>query len=353
MNFSGHKEFGMEISVVMSVYNTRPDYLSEAIESILQQSYDDFEFIIIDDGTTDKKTLETLEKYKEKDSRINIIVNKTNIGLTKSLNIGLKKACGKYIARIDSDDIAYRHRLEKQYHYMEQHQEVDILGTLIKKFGKAQNAEQSYHIDYTQNDYESFIIKMLFYNVGPIHPTVMMRKSFLVENRISYNENVRKAQDYALWMDCILAGGKILNLPEVLLKYRIHDNQITVMENSEQTIFMREVSIQNFKRLDFVMAEKEYEMLLSLYTPGFEEKPICYINALNKLRLLNQQIGRFSIKKFNSEIKIRWIHKVMKSIIRRHDFSGLCYGYTYQCFFSRAFFIWMKDYLLKKDWFEY
>lgn len=337
----------MEISVIMSVYNTKPDYLSEAIESILQQSYEDFEFIIIDDGTSNKETLGVLEKYKKRDSRIRLIVNQTNIGLTRSLNIGLQTAQGRYIARMDSDDISHYRRLEKQYDYMEQNQDIDILGCLIRKIGNLQVVECSNYIDYTQNDYESFIIKMLFYNVGPIHPTVMIRNDFLKKHNIKYDENIKKAQDYALWMECISVGGKIKNLPEVLLEYRVHSAQITVMDNSEQIVYMQNVSIQNLKRLGFKMGEREYKMLVTLYSPEYNADPICYIEALNKLSLLNQQINRFPVIKFNNEIKIRWIHKVIKCIAKKHDFSGMFHFYTYQCIFSKGFLIWLKDYVLK------
>lgn len=347
INLFGIEDFSVEISVIMSVYNTKPDYLSEAIDSILRQSYENFEFLIINDGTTNKETLDTLKKYKERDSRIRLIVNETNIGLTKSLNIGLKTAKGKYVARMDSDDISYNHRLEKQYIYMEQNQDIDVLGCLIRKIGKAQTVEPSNYIDFTQNDYESFIIKMLFYNVGPIHPTVMIRNNFLKKHNIKYDESIKKAQDYALWMECISAGGKIKNLPKVLLEYRLHNAQITVMDNSEQIACMQNTSIQNLKRLGFKMDEREYKMLVTLYAPEYNANPKCYIDALNKLSLLNQQINRFPVIKFNTEIKIRWIHKVVKCIVKKHDFSGVFHCYTYQCIFSKALLIWFKDHVFK------
>lgn len=347
IDFFGIKVRDMEISVIMSVYNTKPDYLLEAIESILHQSYKDFEFIIVNDGTTNQGTLNVLKQYEKRDSRIRLIVNQTNLGLTKSLNIGLSAAHGKYIARMDSDDISHWCRLEKQYTYMEQNQDIDILGCLIRKIGKAQAVEPAYYIDYTQNDYESFTIKMLFYNVGPIHPTVMIRNEFLKKYNIKYDEDIKKAQDYALWLDCIFAGGKIRNLPEVLLEYRLHSDQITVIDNVEQVAYMQNVSIQNFKRLGFEMNEKEYKMLVTLHSAEYSENPICYIEALGRISLLNQQMKRFSVKKFNNELKIRWIHKVVKCIVKKHDFSGMFYRYTYQCVFSKAFIIWLKEYVLK------
>ena len=95
------------------------------------------------------------------------------------------------------------------------------------------------------------------------------------------------------------------------------------------------------------MEEREYKMLVTLYSPEYNAHPICYIEALHKISLLNQQINRFPVIKFNNEIKIRWIHKVIKCIIKKHDFSGMFYCYTYQCIFSKAFLIWLNDYVLK------
>ena len=248
---------------------------------------------------------------------------------------------------MDSDDISDCCRLEKQYTYMEQNQDIDILGCLIRKIGKPQAMEPAYYIDYTQNDYESFIIKMLFYNVGPIHPTVMIRNEFLKKYNIKYDENIKKAQDYALWLDCIFVGGKIKNLPEVLLEYRLSSDQITVTDNSEQVTYMQNTSIQNLKRLGFEMNEREYEMLATLHSSEYSENPMCYIEAISRISFLNQRMNRFSVKKFNNELKIRWIHKVIKCIVKKHDFSGILYHYTYQCIFSKAFVIWLKEYVLK------
>lgn len=343
----------MEISVIMSVYNTRPDYLSEAIESILHQTYENFEFLIIDDGTTDKGTLAVLERYRKRDQRIRMLVNQGNAGLTKSLNKGLREAGGKYIARMDSDDIAHCRRLEKQYMYMEQNQDVDIAGCLIRKIGKAQAVMPSYYIDHTQKDYENFRIKMLFYNVGPIHPTVMIRSSFLKGNTIEYDETIKKAQDYALWSDCILAGGKIRNVPEVLLEYRLHDEQITVKDHKAQAECVKYIVRRNLKKLGFEMSDREYEMVGTLYSPEYSADPQCYIEALNKLSLLNRQARKFTIKKFENEIKIRWIHKVVKCIVKNRDFSGMFYCYTYRCFFSEAGILWLKEYALRAACMKY
>ena len=114
------------ISVVMSNYNTPINYLKESIDSVLNQTYSNFEFIIIDDGSTDD-SLKFIKSYD--DPRIKLIVNEENIGLTKSLNKGLKAAQGEFIARMDSDDICYPERFEKQIEYMRKHPDTTVCGT--------------------------------------------------------------------------------------------------------------------------------------------------------------------------------------------------------------------------------
>jgi len=116
----------VKVSIVMSVYNAQK-YLDEAIESILNQTYSNFEFIIINDGSTDK-SLEIIENYAKKDSRI-IVINRENKGLIYSLNEGIRKANGKYIARMDADDISLPQRLEKQVEFMEKNKNIGICGT--------------------------------------------------------------------------------------------------------------------------------------------------------------------------------------------------------------------------------
>ena len=119
------------VSVVMAVYNTQ-EYVSDAIESILCQTYNDFEFIIIEDGSSDD-SLNIIQSYS--DPRIKVIRNKENLKLIKSLNLGLQKACGRYIIRMDADDVSRPDRIEKQVNYMESHPDCVLCGTSYRTFG--------------------------------------------------------------------------------------------------------------------------------------------------------------------------------------------------------------------------
>ena len=245
--------FAEKISVVMPTYNTQISILKEAVDSILNQTFSDFEFIIIDDGSAND-TYEYLKSIPDK--RIKIIKNDTNIGITKSLNIGFRAARGKYIARMDSDDIAFPDRFEKQYAFMESHPDVFVCGskaiffkdgalpdikpaeqtkkqyTFIKK-KDSRRKESTEIVNCKVEDMESYRVRMIFTNPGPLHPTAFFNHEKLIQYHIEYNEDLVYAQDYDLWMR-ISSFGQICTLPEVLLYYRAHSGQISKAHREKQ-----------------------------------------------------------------------------------------------------------------------
>ena len=158
----------ISISVVMPVYNTPVDILREAVDSILCQTFRDFEFIIIDDGSEDATRL-YLQNLK--DDRIRLIRNHQNLGITRSLNTGLREAKGKYIARMDGDDIALPERLEKQYRFMETHPKVFMCGTNVEFFGAYSRVTKS-----RIKDMDHYRISALFTYPGPAHPTAFFNR---------------------------------------------------------------------------------------------------------------------------------------------------------------------------------
>ena len=201
-----------KVSVIMSVYNGEK-YLQEAIESILNQTFENFEFIIVNDAATDK-TKEILECYKEKDSRIRIITNTVNIGLTKSLNKIIKRASGVYLARMDADDIALPQRLEKQVDFLRVHPEVGLLGTSSFEINKKGDIINKKKIPVLDSDIRFALIKS-----NPFfHSSVMMRKAIL-EKAGGYDKNIEISQDYELWFR-IAKETKMANLDEFLMKRR-------------------------------------------------------------------------------------------------------------------------------------
>ena len=207
------------ISVIMPVYNSEL-YLAEAIESILNQSFRDFEFIILDDGSSDR-SLEISKAYAAKDKRV-ILLPYAHQGLTPLLNLGLKKAKGKYIARMDSDDIAAPDRFQKQIDFLETHPKyvavgsntilIDIDGDPI---GNILLPENHNAIDLAQINGKGMIV----------HPTVMIRKLAL-EKINNYHPEFESGEDFDLFLR-LAEVGKLANLPQKLLQYRLHFNNVT------------------------------------------------------------------------------------------------------------------------------
>ena len=244
----------MEISVIMSVYNTNEKFLREAVESILGQSFTDFEFIIVNDGSN-QETVDVLDSYN--DDRIVRINNVKNLGLTQSLNKGLRIAKGKYIARMDADDISYKQRLEKQYNYMEKHKDIDILGAWTTDGKRIQRYDGKISSECRK-------VRMLFGNAGIAHPTAFIRNSFLKQNGLKYDERIRKAQDYKLWVDCLACGGTIAVYPKTLLLYRIHDSQISNYATGEQSRYMQEIRTNLLRQLYSDITEEELQQFVSI-----------------------------------------------------------------------------------------
>jgi glycosyltransferase involved in cell wall biosynthesis len=201
------------ISVILPVFD-REKYIFSAIESILNQTYKNFELIIIDDASKDN-TISIINEFT--DSRIYLVKNDVNIGVAASTNIGIKKAKGQYIAKMDSDDIALPSKLEKQISFMEANKKVIVCGCNIEYFG----AEKKI-IKYKEN-HEAILANMLITNPFA-NPTVIIRKNIF--NTFKYDESYRYGEDYEFWTR-IGWQGELYNLQEVLLLYRVHSKQLS------------------------------------------------------------------------------------------------------------------------------
>jgi glycosyltransferase involved in cell wall biosynthesis len=206
------------VSVLMPAFNTE-NYIGEAIESILNQNFEDFEFLIIDDGSTDSTT-EIIEFYRSQDNRIIVHKNQNNQGLSFSLNKGLDAAKGKYIARMDADDISLPNRLRIQVDFMDSHPEVAVSSAWMKTIGKRK--EELWKSPITHEK----IVARLFCNNCIWHPVSIIRKDVIDNLDLRYDENYTKGQDYRFWVD-IAKHQKLANISKVLHLYRIHENQKT------------------------------------------------------------------------------------------------------------------------------
>ncbi len=261
------------VTVLMPVYNADP-YIREAIDSVLTQSYTNFELLIINDGSTDN-SLQIIKSYN--DARIRLVENEGNLGLIETLNKGLNLAQGEYIARMDADDISMPTRLEKQVEFLDQHQEVAVLATtlvLINEDGK----DQGYWLD----DYNCKTIEQIKHTLPKIncigHPTVMMKSS--VAKLAGYNEHFLYNEDWGLWLTLLSDGHVIAKLDSPLLYYRIHSKRIT----SQSNLSGIGRKIRKFKRAflserikSWRIGKLEIKVLISLIT-DILKIPITWIN---------------------------------------------------------------------------
>lgn len=215
------------VTVLMSVFNGDA-YLEEAIESILSQSYSDFEFLIINDGSTDN-TDTILKHAAKRDARIQVI-HQDNQGLVASLNHGLRKARGQLVARIDADDIAYPQRLEKQVSHMAKHPYLLALGSAITLIDSDGNSLKDIYYPVGVDEVRSQMLR----GSKLAHPAVIMRRKEVMQVG-AYREACRHAEDYDLWLR-LLELGDIDNLTEPLLFYRHHENKISVTESFTQRL---------------------------------------------------------------------------------------------------------------------
>lgn len=220
-----------KISVVMPVYNGEK-YLRETMDSVLNQTFGDFEFIIINDASKDS-TEEIIKSYG--DDRIVYLKNEQNLGVAGSLNRGLDAAKGEYIARIDADDIAMPQRFEKQVTFMDAHPEIGVCGSCVRIF-----EEDGSERDFIYSETDAEIRVDMLFNCAFAHPSIIIRKAILDENNLFYNIKYEKAEDYRMWYD-ILKVSKGHNLRETLLRYRHHQGQVTRVNAKEQKIVVTEM----------------------------------------------------------------------------------------------------------------
>lgn len=232
------------ISVIMGVYKERPDYLEQAIESILHQTYSDFEFLIVLDDPGNAALLHILKCYETEDSRIRVLVNDRNIGLALSLNRAIFAAQGIYLARMDADDISLPDRFLKQADFMDEHPEVSVLGTnkiVIDEEGK------EYSKGSPLPSSPEGTAKTLKYANIMVHPSVMMRKDDI--DKIGGYRDFPTSQDYDLWSRLLTAGMKICNLDDYLIKYRINSSGVTMGKSYKQALVGRYIRALEKERI--------------------------------------------------------------------------------------------------------
>lgn len=251
-----------KISVIMPVYNTREKWLKEAIESILNQTYSDFEFVIVLDCPTDNSK-EIVKDYQCKDERIVIIENENNIGIAESLNVALKNCRYEYVARMDSDDISETDRLEKQLRYLTENN-YDLIGSSMSHINEK---SELLSFDTITDNLKRISESLLYCNIVP-HPTWLVRKS-VYENLGGYR-NFHYVEDYDFLLRCIKHNYRIGYLNENLLRYRYLSKDY--VDNTLARQYLSGVYLsENVDRIDSV-TEDELHEYLDIYAKKYSNK---------------------------------------------------------------------------------
>lgn len=293
-----------KISVVMPVYNGEK-YLREAIDSILNQTLSDFEFIIINDASTDK-TEEIIKSYT--DNRIKYLKNEKNLGVAGTLNKGLDVAKGEYIARMDADDISLPLRFEKQVKFMDKHRNIAVCGGVMEHFGADDNKKA-----YTVLGIDNMRINFLF-DSCLFHPTVMMRKSVIENEHYRYDTQFDKVEDFELWTRLVLKYG-IDNINQTLLKYRIHQNQVTQNYNNEHKEKASKVRYNYLKALGVKADNEEIKSYMDFCNKDFDYSTQIksLISIFNKIVKANKKTGFMCEKKLK-----KYLFLITYNLYKKH-----------------------------------
>ena len=281
----------------MPVYNAAA-YLDEAIASITGQTFDDFEFLIVNDHSTDGSEA-IIRKHAQKDSRIRLLSNRKTKGIAGALNTGREEARGRYIARMDADDVSLPQRLEKQVRFMDEHPDVGVSGTWMEVIGEGQ---RRLWFPFPA-DPEQIRVGLLFYS--PIGgPTAIMRRALLEKHCLGHDETVGFVEDYDLWERSAMFF-PLSNLTEVLLFYRIHGANVSMVKSERELTNVWIIKARQIERLGLFPTEEEKEVHDRIFFgphegPGFAHRAEAW---LLKLARANRRKGVYRTRLFEKEMR--------------------------------------------------
>ncbi len=285
------------VTVLMAVHNGLP-YLSEAMESILDQTFSDLEFLIVDDASTDG-SLDLLQRHP--DRRIRIIINQKRLELSRSLNLGLEVALGEYIARMDHDDISYSSRLAEQVRFLDTNPKVDVVGTNARTIGETR---QIWSYPKSDEDIRSEFI----FNSALVHSSVMIRRTTFERYKLRYDPDFKRAQDYELWTRAA-ADLYFANLDRELVRYRIHTKQVGKQHAQEQQAAASVIRERGLRSLGIQPSTAQIELhnkvsKWDFSAPGVE---LGFIEPwLLELEHANRGSKRFPVAAFGRALERRW-----------------------------------------------
>lgn len=305
-----------KISVILPAYNAEK-YINEAIDSILTQTYRDFELIILNDCSKDR-TEEIILSYE--DDRIVYLKNQVNMGVAATLNRGLAAAKGEYVARMDADDISLPERFEKQAAYLDEHPGTAVLGAALERFGEG-IPTQLRRFSATPAEMK---VDLLF-TCGLAHPSVMMRRAVICELG-GYDLEFEGMEDYELW--CRVAREhQVTTLDEVLLRYRIHPQQVTKNPSEKYIARMRRLKAAQLSALGLPTegdcAECFYDFCLG-QRPREPEQILRLSLLLEEVAAANEEVDLYDkniLKKTLANVLLGYVSK-----LPRDQLSGLWEG---------------------------
>lgn len=289
------------ITVLMPVYNAEA-FLAEAIESILNQTFSDFEFIIINDGSTDSSE-KIILSYN--DPRIRYVKNEKNIRLIATLNKGIELAEGKYIVRMDADDVSMPERIAIQYKFMETHPDVGLCGTGFETFSEHLPSKV---VQYSL-DHETICLKHL-YQIHLSHGTCIFRKEILDEYHLFFNPDFSHAEDYELWSR-IAAVSKLANIQKILYRVRSHPDEVSVKHSETQMYNSQRVRKLNFKSLGVDVSDEELDLYKKIAQYEYElsmDFQYASKNLLEKIFLYAKDQNNLKAESIRKHIAALWFN---------------------------------------------
>lgn len=288
-----------KVTVLMPVYNGVP-YISWAIRSVLGQTFTDFEFLIIDDGSTDA-SVEVIKAFE--DSRIRLNLNGANLGLVASLNKGLDLARGEFIARMDADDISRPDRLARQVCFMDANPSVGVCGSWVQFFPKRKNLNV-----WKLPQKTAEIQCWQFHSVGVAHPSVMIRRQQFVENELLYDPHYIHIEDYELWGRA-MQYMDFANIQKVLLDYRISPEQICSTYGAEQLLAVAPLRLQRVRELGLEPSQAEQQLHEMIMNGKVPPESACLDRAdmwLARLESANKSVGAYPADLFARRLLEIW-----------------------------------------------
>lgn len=307
------------VSVIMTNYNTPEKYLREALDSILNQTYTNFEFIIVDDGSTDN-SLSVIESYA--DSRIIVLKNDENIGLTKSLNKALEISKGEYVARMDSDDISEPERFEKQVNYLRKNDNVVVCGTWARNFGDWKKYNSNEILCRKIPDRETFRIFQLFgNNPNIVHISAMFNHRLMRKYSIKYNEKYIYAQDYRMWVSCSRYCDCYI-LPEVLVNIRVRSGTISTAKKDIQNECVCRIIQEQLDQLHLDLTEdiKPYHIQLLTSRKPFDLRIKKWMKQVIEA---NKQYGVYNQQILQNLLNKKWVEICYFSLAEKKNLKQI------------------------------